>query len=153
MRLGRLAMIAVALASSGVVAASDAPRHIVRPQAPGASVPPLSEAVLVGNTLYIAGHLGTDPNTGQAAQKPEIEAKLVMDAIVATLGSAGMTPDDLVSVTVYCTDLKLYDSFNTVYKTYFHGQFPARAFVGVAALVRGAHFEVQGIAVKSPAPR
>jgi 2-iminobutanoate/2-iminopropanoate deaminase len=44
--------------------------------------------------------------------------------------------------------MALYDTFNGVYRGYFHGQFPARAFVGVASLVRGAHFEITGIAVK-----
>jgi enamine deaminase RidA (YjgF/YER057c/UK114 family) len=56
--------------------------------------------------------------------------------------------DDLVSVTVYCTDLKLYGAFNEVYKGYFHGNYPARAFIGASQLVLGAHFEVQGIAAK-----
>ena len=59
--------------------------------------------------------------------------------------------DDLVSVTVYCTDLSLYDGFNAVYRGYFHGQYPARAFIGVNQLVRGAHFEIAGVAVKSHA--
>ena len=57
--------------------------------------------------------------------------------------------DDFVSVTVYCTDLSLYDTFNAVYATYFHRHYPARAFIGVARLVRGARFEVQGVAVKA----
>ncbi len=59
--------------------------------------------------------------------------------------------DDLVSVTVYCTDLSLYDSFNRTYAGYFRGKHPARALVGVANLLRGGHFEVQGIAVKPAA--
>ena len=71
-----------------------------------------------------------------------------MDAVNHTLEQAGLTADDLVSVTVYCTDLDLYDKFNAVYRTYFHGNYPARAFIGIGKLVRGAHFEVAGIAVK-----
>ena len=55
---------------------------------------------------------------------------------------------DLVSVTVYCTDLDLYDKFNAVYRSYFKDNYPARAFVGTAKLVRGAHFEIAGVAVK-----
>jgi len=54
---------------------------------------------------------------------------------------------------VYCTDLELYDKFNGVYRTYFHGQFPARAFIGINKLVRGARFEVAGIAVKPAVAR
>ena len=73
---------------------------------------------------------------------------MVLDAVKQTVESSGFTMDDLVSVTVYCTDLALYDTFNGVYRGYFHGRFPARAFIGVSTLLRGAHFEVQGIAVR-----
>ena len=72
----------------------------------------------------------------------------MLDSVKATVERAGLGMDDVVSVTVYCSDLKLYDTFNAVYKGYFHANYPARAFIGVAQLVRGAHFEVQGIAVK-----
>jgi 2-iminobutanoate/2-iminopropanoate deaminase len=68
-----------------------------------------------------------------------------------TLRQADLSTDDLVSVTVYCTDLSLYDQFNAVYRTFFHGNYPARAFIGVKDLVRGAHFEISGIAAISPA--
>jgi 2-iminobutanoate/2-iminopropanoate deaminase len=71
-----------------------------------------------------------------------------MDAVKKTIEQAGLTTDDLVSVTVYCTDLELFEKFNAVYRTYFHGRFPARAFIGVNKLLLGAHFEVAGIAVK-----
>jgi 2-iminobutanoate/2-iminopropanoate deaminase len=109
---------------------------------------PFSEAVLVGDTLYVAGHIGLDPKTQKAADKIDTEAQAVMDAVKQSVESAGLQMDDLVSVTVYCTDLALYDAFNTVYRSYFHGHFPARAFIGVSGLVRGAHFEVAGIAAK-----
>jgi enamine deaminase RidA (YjgF/YER057c/UK114 family) len=60
---------------------------------------------------------------------------------------------DVTSITVYCTDLALYDTFNAEYRTYFQDHFPARAFIGVAKLLRGAHFEVQGIAIKTTAAK
>ncbi len=108
---------------------------------------------MVDGTFYVAGHLGLDPATGKAGSDAETEARLVMDAVKQTLESGGLTMDDLVSVTVYCTDLDLYDKFNAVYRGYFHGHYPARAFIGVAKLVRGAHFEIAGVAVKSKTPR
>ena len=73
----------------------------------------------------------------------------MLDAVRHTLESGGMHMDDLVSVTVFCTDLKLYDRFNTIYRGYFRASYPARAFIGVDKLVRGARFELQGIAVRS----
>lgn len=109
---------------------------------------PFSQAVLVGDTLYVAGHIGLDPKTQKAADKIDVEARAVMDAVKQSIESAGLQMDDLVSVTVYCTDLGLYDAFNAVYRGYFHGHYPARAFIGVSSLVRGAHFEVAGIAAK-----
>jgi enamine deaminase RidA (YjgF/YER057c/UK114 family) len=82
------------------------------------------------------------------ASEPADEARFALDAVKHTLESAGFTMDDLVSVTIYCTDLDLYGTFNDVYRSYFHGHFPARAFIGASKLVRSARFEVMGTAVK-----
>jgi 2-iminobutanoate/2-iminopropanoate deaminase len=131
------------------VAASGADRkYIVNPRPADTKALPFSDAVLVGNTLYIAGHIGTDPKTGQVPADAEQEARLVMDDIKKTVENAGLSMDDIVSVQVFCSDLKLYDTFNTVYKSYFHGDFPARAFIGSDKLLRNAHYEVLGIAIK-----
>jgi 2-iminobutanoate/2-iminopropanoate deaminase len=130
--------------------AGAAPRSYVDHKVPPGSPPlPFSDAVLSGDTLYVAGHLGIDPHTGSAPTDPALEAHLVMDAVKRTVESAGLGMDDLVSVTIYCTDLQLYDTFNTVYRTYFHGRYPARAFIGSNQLLRGAHFEVQGVATRA----
>jgi len=127
---------------------ADAVRSYVEPPKAGANpAPPFSNGVMVGETFYVAGHIGIDSATGQAAANVENEARLVMDSVQHTLEQAGLKIDDLVSVTVYCTDLDLYDKFNSVYRTYFHGHYPARAFIGINKLVRSAHFEVAGVAV------
>ena len=123
-------------------------KFIVNPRPADTKALPFSDGVLVGNTLYIAGHIGLDPKTGLAAADPEQEAHLVMDGIKKTVENAGLSMDDVVSVQVFCTDLKLYDTFNSVYKTYFHGDFPARAFIGTDKLLRNGHYEVLGIAMK-----
>jgi 2-iminobutanoate/2-iminopropanoate deaminase len=60
-----------------------------------------------------------------------------------------MTMDDIVSLQVFCSDLANYDAFNGVYKNYFHGDYPARAFVGVDKLLFGARYELMGSAVSS----
>ncbi len=130
-------------------AAGEAPRYLVRDQSPARAALPFSDSVSVGQTVYVSGHLGIDPKTGKAAEDSAAEIKLALDSVQATLTASGLTMDDLVSVTVYCTDLAVYDRFNAVYKGYFHGKYPARAFIGVATLLRGAHVEIQGIAVKS----
>jgi len=124
-------------------------RYVERSVPAGSSPLPFSDAVLSGDTLYVAGQIGIDAHTGNAPTDPAAEAHLVMDAVKRTVESAGLTMDDLVSVTVYCTDLELYDTFNAVYRTYFHGHYPARAFIGSGKLLRNGHFEVQGVAIKS----
>ncbi len=109
---------------------------------------PFSSGVLVGNTLHLACQIGLDPHTGLPPDDLEQEIRLALDGIKTTLAEAGMTMDDLVSVTVYCSDVSLFDEFNRVYRTYFTGEFPTRAFVGSGPLLFGGRFEVQGIAVK-----
>jgi 2-iminobutanoate/2-iminopropanoate deaminase len=123
-------------------------KHVVLDQSAARSNFPFSDAVLVGNTLYIAGTVGFEHATGKPPASAEDEARLAMDGVKQVLESQGMAMDDLVSVQVVCTDFGLYDKFNGVYRTYFHEQFPARAFLGVASLIRGARFEITGIAVK-----
>jgi len=107
---------------------------------------PFSSGVLVGNTLYIAGTTGVDPTT-KGPVTPEQEARLVMDNVKQVVEQAGMKMDDIVSLQVFCTDLASYDAFNSVYQTYFHGDYPARAFIGVPNLLFGARYELNGIAV------
>ena len=109
---------------------------------------PYSDGILAGNTLYLSGRIGLDPKTGKPPAEIEDEVKLMMDGFKATLGQAGMTMDDIATVTVYCSDLSLYDKFNAAYRTYFTKDAPARAFIGAGSLLRGGHFEMQAIAVK-----
>jgi 2-iminobutanoate/2-iminopropanoate deaminase len=123
-------------------------KFIVKPRPAGLESVPFSDGVLIGNTLYMAGTIGLDPKTGQPPASAEDEARFAMEATKQTVEAAGLTMDDVVSIQVFCTDLKLYATFNNVYKTYFHGDFPARAFIGVDKLIRDGHFEVMGIAVK-----
>ena len=109
---------------------------------------PFSDGVMVGNTLYLAGRLGTDPKTNQVPADVEQEIRFLLDGFKDALAAGGMTMDDLVTVTIYCPDLTLYDKFNAAYRSYFKKDFPARAFIGSGPLLRGAHFEIQGIAAK-----
>jgi len=141
-------VIGFAIGISVVTATAQTNRRYVNPRsaanAEQATQPPFSEAVVVGNTAYLAGVLGTG-DTAEAA------AKTGLDALQAELKGAGMTMDDLVSIQVFCPDAATqatYDAFNKVYRTYFTKEFPARAFLGSGPLLRGAKFEIQGIAVK-----
>jgi 2-iminobutanoate/2-iminopropanoate deaminase len=109
---------------------------------------PFSDAVLVGNTLYMAGRLGLEPATGRPPADAAAEARLLLEGFRAVLSAAGMTMNDLVYVTVYCPDVALFDTWNQAYRTFVPEPFPARAFIGSGPLLFGARFEMQAIAVK-----
>ena len=72
----------------------------------------------------------------------------MLDGVKATLAAAGLNMNDLLFVQIFCSDVTLFEAFNVVYRTYFKGDFPARAFLGSGKLLFDARFEVQGIAGK-----
>ncbi|HEV2963508.1 MAG TPA: Rid family hydrolase [Candidatus Angelobacter sp.] len=141
-------VLSLVLLLTVMAVSADSDRKYIVLQREAAKTAPFSEAVLAGNTLYIAGHLGLDPKTGKPGATPEEEARLVMESLKRTVEAAGLSMDDMVSVQVFCSDVSVFDAFNSVYRTYFHGNYPARAFIGAGKLLFGARFEVQGIAVK-----
>jgi len=109
---------------------------------------PFNKAVLTGDTLYVSGHLGVDPDTGKPPTDAALEVRMMLDAFAATMARADMAMDDLVQVQVFCSDLSLYGGFNDVYREYFHGTFPTRAFIASAPLLKGCRFEIIGTAVR-----
>jgi 2-iminobutanoate/2-iminopropanoate deaminase len=148
-RMKSLFLAAVALCALPGLAFAAPSKHFAG--APGAAY---SAAVEQGNTLYISGTAdGRDPDTGKPPADAKIGAKVVLNNVQKILEQAGYTMDDLVWVQIFATDLKDYADFNTVYKTYFKGPLPARAFIGAGSLLGNAHFEVMGMAVKGSASR
>jgi 2-iminobutanoate/2-iminopropanoate deaminase len=153
---GRISLVAVVLAVGGILTVRGALSQVtIQPTRKAINLPgksaqlPFSDAILTGNTLYLAGRLGLDPKTGQAPEKIEDEIKLLLDGEKDVLAQAGMTMDDLVYVQIACTDLTLFEKFNPIYKGYFTTKdLPAREFIGAGSLLRGGHFELQAIAVK-----
>ena len=121
--------------------------QFVNPRSPadGDGAAPFSGAAWVGNTLYLSGMLGLEG--GQVPETAEQEAANVLDAMRAVLEGEGLTMDDLVVVQVFASDVADYGAFNSVYRTYFTSEFPARAFLGSGPLLFGARFEVMGTAV------
>jgi 2-iminobutanoate/2-iminopropanoate deaminase len=109
--------------------------------------PPFSDAVLVGNTLYLSGHIGLDKEN-KVPGTAEAEARLVMQRFEATLKAAGMGLQDLVYVQVFCSDVAHFNAWNKVYREVMKEPYPARAFIGSGKLLFDARFEIQGIAVK-----
>ena len=111
---------------------------------------PFSEAVRVGNTLYLSGQIGIVPGSlklvpgGIAA-----EARQSMQNIKTSLEANGYNMGDLVKCTVMLADMSEWGAFNDVYKTFFIGHFPARSAFGANGLALGAKVEVECVAVKA----
>ncbi len=149
-----LALVASLIASTPNLAAA-AVQHFPPsgPLPPGMAAsgvgPAFSGAVMAGDTLYISGTTDMDRTTGKPAVDATAGAKLVLDNIKTTVQGAGLTMDDLVWVQIFASSLGDYAAFNSVYRTYFTGPLPARAFIGAGSLLGGAHFEVMGVAVKA----
>lgn len=111
---------------------------------------PFSDALLIDEkTLYISGRIGFNPGTRELPADLETEASNLMQDLKNLLAAAGMTLDDLATLTIYCPDVSLWEPFNVIYRSFFTGPLPPRAFIGSGALLFGARFELQGIAVKS----
>ena len=109
---------------------------------------PFSDAVLVDGTLYLSGRIGFVPGTMTVPGDPSEEAKFLLDGFRDVLAAAEMTMDDLVHVQIYSPDVGLFETFNAAYRTYFHGDLPARAFLGSGPLLFGARFEMIAVARK-----
>lgn len=111
---------------------------------------PLSEAVRVGDTLYLSGQIGIQPGTLKLAPGGiREEARQAMSNIRTSLEAHGYSMADVVKCTVMLADIARWGEFNEVYKTFFTGHFPARSALGVTGLALGAQVEVECIAAAS----
>ena len=116
-----------------VVASQDAP----------AAIGPYSQAIRVGETVWLAGQIALEPVTGgMVTGSIEIETRQVMSNITAVLAAAGLGLEDVVQAQVYLADLNEYQAFNEVYAEYFPSNPPARAVVQVSRLPRDAKVEI-----------
>ena len=111
-----------------------------------------SQGFQVGNTLYITGQLPVDPVSSEVVGNGDIseESRQVMRNLMAVLQEAGFAAADVVSATVYLTDINTLDRFDAVWQEYFPDAeaYPSRAVVQVAALVLGIQLEISAIAVQ-----
>ena len=113
-----------------------------------AAVGPYCHAKLAGGTLYTSGQLGLLPATGELPQGVEAQAAQALDNLKEVLSAAGMDCKDVVKTTVFLADMNDFAAINAIYAKYFPGEAPARSCVQVAALPKGALFEIEAVAVK-----
>lgn len=119
---------------------------IQTPDAP-AAIGTYSQAVKVGDTVYLSGQIGLEPGTMQMANGIEAQIHQVFQNLRAVSSAADSSFDDLVKLNIYLTNLGHFAKVNEIMATYFRQPYPARAAVGVAALPRGALVEMDGVLV------
>jgi len=109
---------------------------------------PFSNGMVVGKTLYIAGHEGEDAAGKLVPGGITPETKAALENIGKVVKAAGFELKDIVSVTVYLADIHDFSEMNAVYKSFMPDPKPVRATIQAAALIGNARIEISGIAVK-----
>lgn len=133
-----LACASPALAEKTLVQSPDAPK----------AIGPYSQAIKSGNLVFLSGSLPFDPagKTDYSLLDVTTQTKRVIDNVALTLSASGLTLDDVVSATVYVTDVNDFAAVNAVYASYFKAPYPARTFVEVSKLLRNVKVEITVIA-------
>lgn len=126
------------------------PKRIILTENAPAPIGPYSQAVALGDLLFLSGQIPLDPKTG-ALVDGDIEraTRQVFENIRAVLAAEGLDFKNVVKTTVFMQDLGLFPRMNAVYATYFPENPPARSTVQAAALPKGVSVEVEVIAHRS----
>lgn len=120
------------------------PRQIIRTERAPKAIGPYSQAVRVGDTVYLSGQIPLDPATGELVSGDiGAETRQVLDNLQAVAAAAGGSLDQVVKVTVFLTDMAHYSTVNELMSQYFREPYPARAAIAVAALPRAARIEME----------
>jgi reactive intermediate/imine deaminase len=123
-------------------------KTIVSTSGAPAAIGPYSQAVRVGQLVFLSGQIALDPDSGQLVDGGiEAQADRAFRNLRAVVEAAGGTVADVVKLTLFLTDLGDFPKVNEIMQSHFAQPYPARSTVGVAALPRGALFEVEAVVV------
>jgi 2-iminobutanoate/2-iminopropanoate deaminase len=120
---------------------------IVTEKVPSA-IGPYSQAVRVGELLFISGQLGIDPTNGELAEEIEKQTKQAFENLKAILEAGGSSLEEVVKVNVFLRNMDNFSVMNEIYASYFTEQFPARCCVEVSKLPKEAEVEIDVIALR-----
>ncbi len=124
------------------------PREIIHTDRAPAAIGPYSQAVKVGDTVYLSGQIPLDPATAQLVEGDmDAQIRRVFDNLAAVAHAAGGGLADTVKLNVFLIDLGHFARVNQLMAEYFSQPYPARAAIGVAALPRGAQVEMDAVLV------
>ncbi len=122
-------------------------KHIISTDQAPQAIGTYSQAVRVGDTVYLSGQIGLDPHTMQLVEGIDAQVHRVFKNLKAVAEASGGSLADVVKLNVFLTDLGNFALVNTIMAEYFSQPYPARAAVGVASLPRGALVEADGVLV------
>jgi len=118
---------------------------------PALTALPFSEAVRVGDLLFISGQIGNAPGTLDLVPGGiEAESQRALENMRAILERHGSSPDRVVKCTIFLADMREWAAFNEVYRRFFSRGLPARSALGASGLARGARVEIECIAIVGP---
>lgn len=121
-------------------------RHAINTGDAPAAIGPYSQAVRSGRTVYLSGQIPLDPATGELAGGDfEAQVRRAFDNLSAVCEAAGGSLAQVQRLGLYLTDLGQFAAVNAVMAEYFEAPYPARSTIGVAALPKGATFEVDAV--------
>ena len=123
-------------------------RQVVSTSSAPAAIGPYSQAIRAGDTVYLCGQIGLDPETGVLVEGGlDAQAHRAFRNLAAVAEAAGGSLAHCVKLTLFLTDLSEFGQVNEIMQQYFTHPFPARSTVGVASLPRNAVFEVEAVLV------
>ncbi|EXB86051.1 putative endoribonuclease L-PSP [Acinetobacter baumannii 299505] len=122
-------------------------RQVIHTENAPAAIGTYSQAILVGNTLYLSGQIGLDPYSMELVDGIEAQIRRVFDNLKAVCEAAGGTLADIAKLNIFLTDLSNFQLVNQIMGEYFAQPSPARAALGVASLPKGALVEMDGIVI------
>ena len=123
------------------------PRQVIHTENAPAAIGTYSQAILVGNTLYLSGRIGLDPYSMELVEGIEAQIRRVFDNLKAVCEAAGGTLADIAKLNIFLTDLSNFQLVNQIMGEYFAQPYPARAALGVASLPKNALVEMDGIVI------
>ncbi len=112
-----------------------------------AAIGTYSQAILVGNTVYLSGQIGLDPYSMELVEGIEAQIRRVFDNLKAVCEAAGGSLADIAKLNIFLTDLSHFQLVNQIMGEYFAQPYPARAALGVASLPKGALVEMDGVVI------
>ncbi len=113
-----------------------------------AAIGPYSQAIDLGNMVFVSGQIPVDPATGTMADTIEEQAAQSLANLKAILEQAGLSMSNVVKTVIFLADINDFAAVNAVYAQAFSEPYPARSCVQVAAIPKGAKVEIECIAVR-----